>query len=375
MKKPQNRSSTTTSAPNTTFKQYRKENEQVEELRRTAETLSRQLSKAKFQLADVSRLKSDNEALQSRVDLLERIDCIVPEPPKWTQPKASKGALHQGMPSLLLSDSHWDEIVKLEEVEGVNKYDREIAILRLKKTLSGTIDVLRNYFSGLKYEGMTLLLGGDHFSGNIHEELQQTNEDTIYGSLDFWSDQLAAFIGSLADEFGKLHIAGVVGNHGRNTRKPRAKLRVRDNLDWLLFRIVARAFKDDPRITWQIPESADCNVKLYNTTYRLTHGDQFRGGSGIAGMLSPLMLGSYRKTRRQMTLKNLFEWLVICHWHQYWVGKGIIVNGSLKGYDEYSYLSNFDFERPTQAVWVTTPENGMTFPAGIFADDRCAEGW
>jgi len=166
-----------------------------------------------------------------------------------------------------------------------------------------------------------------------------------------------------------------IGNHGRNTRKPRAKLRVRDNLDWLLFRIVARAFKSDSRITWQIPESADCNVKIYSTNYRLTHGDQFRGGSGISGMMAPLMLGAHRKGQRQMTLKNPFEWLVIGHWHQYWTGKGLVVNGSVKGYDEYAYVSNFAWERPQQAFFVTTPKNGMTFSAPIFGDDRQAEGW
>lgn len=356
--------------PTTSLTEFNRE----QELRRTAESLSRQLSKLKNQLSDAVRLKADNQTLQDRIDLLERIDCIVPTPPRWTQPPV-KGKLHVGIPTLMLSDCHWDEVVIQQEVEGSNKYDREIAILRLKKVLSGTIDVLRKYFAGLTYEGFTLFLGGDHFSGNIHEELQQTNEDTIFGSLDFWSDQLAAFVGALADEFGHLHIAGVVGNHGRNTRKPRAKLRVRDNLDWLLFRILAKSFAKNSRITWQIPESADTQVKLYNTTYGLTHGDQFRGGSGIAGMMSPLMLGSHRKGQRQMALKKPFDWLVMGHWHQYWVGKGLIVNGSIKGYDEYAYVSNFQFERPTQALFVTTPQNGMTFPAPIFADDRKAEKW
>ena len=40
--------------------------------------------------------------------------------------------------------------------------------------------------------------------------------------------------------------------------------------------------------------------------------------------------------------------------------KGLIVNGSLKGADEYSFQSNFDFELPTQALWVTHKEWGIT---------------
>jgi len=371
MAKSHGTNSNTTSASIASLKEHAAAAAREESFRREKK-LAYDLKIAKTENA---QLENTNRELAERLALLQRIDSIVAEPPVWVSQKSAKGALHQGIPTLLLSDCHWDEIVKPEEVEGSNKYDRKIAIARLKRTLAGTIDLLRNYVAGLKYEGFTLMLGGDHFSGNIHEELQQTNEDTIFGSLDFWSDQLCGIIGSLADEFHHLHIVGVVGNHGRNTRKPRAKLRVRDNLDWLLFRIVAKAFAKDSHVTFQIPESADANVKIYNTNYRLTHGDQFRGGSGIAGMLSPLMLGAHRKGQRQMTLKNPFDWMVIGHFHQYWTGKGIIANGSTKGYDEYAYLSNFAWERAQQALFVTTPENGLTFSAPIFCDNRKAEGW
>lgn len=252
-------------------------------------------------------LMTELGALRERLTLLERIDAIVPRPPQWTTAVRGKGKLHHAIPTLLLSDCHWDEVVRPEEVEGVNAYNREIAVKRLQRVLHNTIDVARNYFAGLHYDGCVLMLGGDCLSGNIHEELEQTNEDTVYGSLDYWSDHLTGFIQALAAEFGHLHCVGVVGNHGRHTRKPRAKLRVRDNLDWLLYRVVAKAVKGN--ITWQIPESADADVPIYSTRYRLTHGDQFRGGSGIAGMLSPLMIGHHRKSRRQMALRKPFDWL------------------------------------------------------------------
>lgn len=327
------------------------------------------------QAGKIRDLERVNRDLTTRVDLLERIDSIVPAPPRWAKLPTAKGSIHRAIPTLMLSDCHWDEVVNPNEVEGVNKYDRRIAILRLKKVLAGAVDVTRKYLAGLTYEGLVLFLGGDCLSGNIHEELQQTNEDTVFGSLDFWSDQLTAFVSSLADEFGKVHVAGVVGNHGRNTRKPRAKQRVRDNLDWLLYRVVARALKGDSRVTWQIPESADCQVQIYGTDYNLTHGDQFRGGAGISGMMAPLMLGRHRKVQRQMSIHRAFTWLVMGHFHDYFTGKGLMVNGSVKGYDEYAYISNFSFQEPIQSLFVTTPERGLTFPVPIFCMDRKAEGW
>lgn len=36
------------------------------------------------------------------------------------------------------------------------------------------------------------------------------------------------------------------------------------------------------------------------------------------------------------------------HWHQYFIGQGLVVNGSLKGYDEYAMTSNFRPEVPTR---------------------------
>lgn len=69
------------------------------------------------------------------------------------------------------------------------------------------------------------------------------------------------------------------------------------------------------------------------------------------------------------------DWLVMGHWHQYFHGKGLIVSGSMKGYDEYAYVSNFEPEPPQLAFWVTTPEHGVTISAPILPADRQAEGW
>jgi hypothetical protein len=140
--------------------------------------------------------------------------------------------------------------------------------------------------------------------------------------------------------------------------------------------MVARTLTHEPKITWQVPESADCDVKVYDTVYKLTHGDQFRGGGGIAGIYPPLSRGQYRKALRQAALGRPFNWLVMGHWHQYHPpGRGLIINGSLKGYDEYAYTSNFDFEIPTQAFWITTPQHGPSFVMPIFPMDRAKEGW
>ena len=290
----------------------------------------------------------------------------------------AKRSVHHATPTLLLTDNHFDEIVLPEQVDWLNAYNRDIAEKRLRLCVESTISIAREYFAGLTYDGFLLMLGGDLFSGIIHQELRETNEGPILRSIDHWEGQMAAAIERLATEFGKLHVACTYGNHGRQIEEARrqepgmGQLRVADVLPPR--EALPRTSK---HITFQIPDAADCHVSSYNVRYLLTHGDQFRGGSGIAGALSPLMLGSARKSRRNMASGHPYDVMVIGHWHQHlWLpSKGMIVGGTMKGYDEYAYLGNFDFEPANQALWLTTPEHGLTFPVQVFCQDKEAEGW
>lgn len=312
--------------------------------------------------------------LNARLSLIEQIEDLDPRPPKWLSPKKpSRG--HHAITATILSDSHLDEVVQPAEVGGVNAYNREIATLRLERFFKKHIELSRDYLSGVIYDGSVLMLGGDMFSGDIHEELVETNEDTILGSLLYWSEMLAAGIDMFADEYGKVHVPVVVGNHGRRTRKPRMKLRARDNFDWFLGHLLAREFRNDARVTFDIPEAADCRVEIYDTTHLLTHGDQFRGGSGIAGIWSPITRGDAKKRQRQSAIDQPYDVMVMGHWHQLVWGGQFIVNGSNKGLDEYAFINNFGFEDPQQAMWLVTPEHGISWQVAIKTQNRKREGW
>lgn len=333
--------------------------------------LRRQIADHKATIAD---LTDANGELRQLIDALSSLDHVSGKAPAWlTRPPKSK-ALHHATACLMLSDTHFDEVVEPAAVEGANAYNRAIAVKRLDRTLERLAVLTRDYYTGLRYDGGLLILGGDLLSGDIHEELTETNEDTMLGALDFWSQRVADFVAGMAELFRPLHVVGVVGNHGRTTRKPRHKRKVRSNLDWLLYRTVARAVQQDG-VSFTLPESSDVDVRVYQTTYRITHGDQFRGGGGISGMLAPIMRGSHRKALRQMSLRKPYDRLVMGHWHTYFAGLGVVVNGSLKGLDEFAYDHNMSAEPPAQAFWLSTPEHGPSFASPIFPADRKAEGW
>lgn len=313
--------------------------------------------------------------LEQRLSIVEGIAALNPKPPKWLT-KTPKKSGHHATVTTILSDSHFDEVVNPDEVGGTNAYDRDIATLRLQRYFDRVVRTSR-LLDGMTYDGCVLMLGGDLFSGDIHDELSQTNTpgETILSGILYWSELVAAGIDQLADEFGHVHIPVVVGNHGRRTRKPRAKMRAKDNFDWLFAHVVAREFRDDDRVTFDIPEEADARFSVYSTDYLLTHGDQFRGGNGIAGIWSPIMRGDAKKRGREAAADRAYDILVMGHWHQLKWGGGFIVNGSSKGTDEYAWVSNFDPEPPAQAMWLTTPEHGASVLMPLYVSDRATEKW
>lgn len=325
--------------------------------------------------------RSEADLLSQRVEELERVLGFVEsaqdaqlDPPAWLKPGQGKSKKHATL-TLLLSDTHFDEVVKPEEVAGLNQYDRRIAELRLKAWADNSIKMARHYLSGVTYDGTVVMLGGDIFSGDIHEELAQTNEDTMLGSLLHWSEQIVAALAMFADEFGKVHVPCVVGNHGRMSRKPRMKLRARTNFDWLLGKMIERHLANDKRFTFQISENADTLVNIYQHGHLLTHGDQVSGGGGIGGIWPPIMRMRARKAQRAMDTNQPFSTLWMGHWHQYISTPYMIVNGSTKGVDEYAWISNFGFEPPQQALAIVTPEHNITIQAPVFVSDRKVERW
>lgn len=315
--------------------------------------------------------RKKNAALEAKLDLLTAIDGIeAVASPFARPPKGSTG--HRGTVSLILSDAHWDEVIRPEQINYPNAYNRQIAVKRLRAAAERTIVLSRDYITGLTFDGLILWLGGDLVSGNIHDELSRTNDGQhMLDTIDFWSDQLASAIVALADHFGKVHCPVVVGNHGRTSKKPEAKNAVRSNYDWLLARIVQRALKTDERITWNISEARALYENVYGHVYRFEHGDQFKGGEQITGPIRPVMFG------RQQLLNGgaKFDTLLVCDKHQYSSLPGATVNGSLCGYGEFADGRHYRPEPPQLAYWIDTPERGASFHMPILPLDREREGW
>jgi hypothetical protein len=257
----------------------------------------------------------------------------------------------------------------------VNAFDRDIAVMRMKRYYEKLVEMCRDHMAGLTWDGIVHPLNGDIFSGIIHEELVDTNEAPILKSMLYWLEHVAAGILMLAEEFGNVTIPVTPGNHGRMSYRSRMKGRAADNLDWFFGHMLAREFKGDNRVNFLIPDSFDIQYDIFNMTIRQEHGDAFKGGSGIAGIWSPIARGHAKRSTVAASTDRPFDVLSIGHFHTLIFGPAWIVNGSLKGYDDYSAIMGFGFEPPSQAFSVVTPEHGITWKAPVFVGNRKAEGW
>lgn len=331
--------------------------------------LESELAKALEQSADAVVLK---EVIGTIADRLETL-----EPPAWTL-DPPKAADTPGVPTLFLSDLHWGEVVHPGQVNHVNRFNLAIARERLHYTVETAVHLCKLLDSKMRYPGIVVPLGGDMISGNIHEELQATNElATMPTVLDLF-EHLVGAIGLLADQFGNVFLPCVSGNHGRDTKKTWSKDRNHTSFDWLLYQFLARHFKGDKRVKFFIPDGADALYRVYGTRYNLTHGDQFKAGDSIIGPLGPLARGNQKKLARNQATGQDYDVLLAGHWHQYIHLARLIVNGSMKGYDEYASDNNFGFEPPTQALWITHPRFGITFRMPVYSEapkKRAASEW
>jgi hypothetical protein len=329
-------------------------------LKATIKQLQADLKAASKESADAAAIKQVIGSLGDKVSELRT--------PEWVAAPPSAGS-SPGVPTLFLSDLHWGEVVHPSQINNVNKYNMAIARSRLHTCIDSALALLRIIGQGqLPYPGIVMPLGGDMLSGDIHEELQASNEmPTIPTLLDLYGE-LRSCILRVADEVGNVFLPCVGGNHGRNTHKIYAKNRNHTSFDWLLYQFLAKSLADDKRITFYIPDGSDAAYRIYHYRYLLTHGDQFRGGDGMIGALGPIIRGDHKKRSRNSQIDLEYDTMICGHWHQYMHLTRLIVNGSLKGYDEYAYQGNFGFESPQQAMWLTHPKHGITFRAPIYVD-------
>lgn len=339
-----------------------KENQEIARAARTARS-------------DAREQKERADRLEKELSLSKKFDSAKLAPSVWLTPPAPATG-HHAIPQLDISDVHWGEVVDPAQVQNVNAFNVRIAAQRVRRAFEGAIVLARDYMKGVVYDGIEVVFGGDIVSGNIHD-LRETNEETAIESCFGAAEVLLSGIKLLADDFKRVHITAVVGNHARSTVKPIFKNRVRDSLDWAVYRMIRDRLEGDKRVAMLIADAQSERLQVYGVRYVINHGESFRGGSGISAELAPLLLGVHRLMKREAAVGHPFDVLVTHHKHRGlpMPGMGVMLNGSVVGYNELAFDEILGYQEPQQNFWLNTPEHGIGMIAPIFVANREEENW
>lgn len=337
---------------------------------RRRQALSDEVSQLRRQLREAHR--ADIDAERVRTEILGLAAQTSAEHPSWVVEPAKDGQGGPGVPVTQWSDWHIQEVVRAAETGGLNEFNSEVARLRVRLLIDRVCTLCFDHMVNPTYPGIVVVLGGDMITGEIHPALAETNDLTTPQGIIEAYDLVRPALGTMADRFGKVLVVCVAGNHARDTMKPRMKRYAHRNFDWLLYCFLERAFKDDDRIQFIIPEETDALFRVYGHRFLATHGDNMgvRGGDGIIGAIGPIIRGRVKIHTSESQIGRDFDTLLVHHWHQFIHIEGLIVNPSLKGYDEFTRLAlRARYQPAAQNLFFVHRNRGITCSWPIILQD------
>lgn len=337
-------------------------------LERRIVALEDENAELKRRLKEAHRDTLDTEAIRQ---ILGGIIAAPVAPPKWLIHIDDNASHAQEVPITIWSDWHGGEVVSRAEVSGINEFNIEVLERRVRRLVERTIDLCQNHGPGA-YPGIVVNLLGDMVSGGIHPELAKTDEEETIPSCLRVRDLLVWCFETLLSAFDRVYVPCTAGNHGRSTQKPEFKRYVFKSFDWLIYQLLARHFEGRPEIVFSIPEENEVHYRVFGQRYLAMHGDMLgvKGGDGIIGSLGPIARGEMKVGKQAAAIGRDYDVLLIGHWHQaLWLPR-VIVNNSLKGYDEYAKNAlRASPSTPSQSLWFAHPKWGRTAHRDIFLED------
>ena len=262
----------------------------------------------------------------------------------------------------LFSDAHIEETVHPDTVLGLNEYNIEIAEERIQKYFVNLVKALNED----KVENLVFASLGDTISSFIHDELMQNNSLTpieatfkaqslIYNGLEY-----------VVKNSSVKHIKfiGIVGNHGRTTKKIQHSNGYAMSYEWLMYKNIEKQIQlTNLPIEVEIPNSEMAILQTSDgKKYMFMHGFQIKtsGVSTVCGIYPAL-------NRLSLKLDRNFhqDKIYIGHFHSCISIPNATVNGSIIGFNAYSLSNGFHYEEPAQ-MYELFDENGLILTRKIY---------
>ena len=265
---------------------------------------------------------------------------------------------------LHLSDCHADQVVRPEEVGGLEEYNFPIACARAERYVDTVIEWCHDTLAPkFHFPCLTVLCYGDLTSGEIHRAVERSYYRQMFRNCLAIGQLHALMYRDLAAHFEQVNVLCLSGNHGRRSLK-KDYGGPTDNWDTLVAEVARLHCKSLPNVHFTIPDAWSASVLINGVGFSVSHGDEVRSNLGLP---------FYGMVRRQKGLIALgaaaggqrCRYFVTGHHHTASslsdVDGELLVNGAWLGTDSFAYNSLAAYKEPTQLLHGVNQKHGVTW--------------
>ena len=269
------------------------------------------------------------------------------------------------VPCLHLTDLHVGAVQDPNEIEGFNAYSPEIAENRLTDLTTRWLKWTDYQRKAYTINDAAIIITGDLISGDIHEELRNTNAYPSPMQVSEASRMVAALIAQIAPYFHSVAVHFVSeDNHARLTKKPQAKEAGLNSLNYLVGKMIEAYVKDLSNVKMNVYPMLEKVINVNDRQYLITHGHNVRGWMGVPWYGVERKVGKEAQSRLHLIMQEVerakeigFHKYIFGHFHTPIDTPLYSCGASLQGTDAYDHQAG-RYANPGQSAWLTHPRNG-----------------
>ena len=269
------------------------------------------------------------------------------------------------MPCLHLTDLHVGAVQDPNEIEGFNAYSPEISERRLTDLTSRWLKWTDYQRKAYTINDAAIIITGDLISGDIHEELRNTNAYPSPVQVVEAARMASALIAQIAPYFHSVAVHFVSeDNHARLTKKPQAKEAGMNSLNYLVGKMIEAYVGELENVRMNIYPMLEKVIAVNERLYLITHGHTIKGWMGVPWYGVERKVSKEAQSRLHLIMQEVerakeigFHKYVFGHFHTPIDTPLYSCGASLQGTDAYDHQAG-RYANPGQSAWLVHPRNG-----------------
>ena len=282
------------------------------------------------------------------------------KPPRRIKKRSAKSTIDETL-VMVLSDTHLDEVVTREEVEGLEEFNYIIGARRCEVLVEDTLRFTQETLKNFRFKKLVIFGLGDYGSFSIHDHTKESFFQDVFRNSIAIGQLFANMFSELSPHFDDIEVHNITGNHGRLTAQSGyGKRDAAANYDDLVMRITEMQCSQHDNIKFCYPEGVSAIVDVEGYNFHLSHGHTKGGGSAAwnrAKKLSQTLIPLHGGT---------IDYMVSGHYHTSGLvtvsgGATLIANGALLACDQFSLQALGEASQPSQFIFGVHKNRGVTW--------------